>query len=295
MNLRRIAQPGALALVAALALAGCSSDAADAAGDPSAAADPTAAPDAQGAAGTGGGDAGGVSGLVAAVADGVAQVQEADSQTAVTWSTSTEFWREATVTLDAVTVGSCVVAILPDEDAGTAAATSVAVSAAVDGECTAGPGGAVGGGPSGGGPSGGAPMAPPDGAAVPGEGELPELPEGVPPGAAGGFGSIVAGRVTAVDGTTLTVETAGVDGATTSTTVETAGDTVVTSTLEADASALVVGVCADVRGEADTSGGMAASRITVSDAGDDGCSPRGFGAMPGGGFPGTPGGDATDE
>lgn len=309
-NARRVALPGLLALVAALALGGCSSDAAaeDEASTPAA---DDAAPDAaaQGGAGVPGTDRGGVSGLVAAVSDAVAQVQDAESQTAVTWDDATVFRRTTTVTLDAVTVGSCVVAVLPGEDSGDTAATSVAVSEAVDGECSAGVDGPWSGGPGEGPDGAGAPGAEDgsgglsslddsggagDGAATPPEGERPEMPEGeAPTGPAGGFGSIVAGRVTGVSGTTLTIEVLDADGASTSQTVATSGETAVTTTAVADSSALVVGVCADVQGEADTSGGMAATSITISDPGDDGCTVRGgFGGMPGGQRPGE---ESADE
>lgn len=299
MTLRRIAQPGVLALVAALALGGCSSDAvSDEAAPPAA----DATPDAAGEGGTGlpGEGRGGVSGLVAAVSDAVAQIQDAESQTAVTWDDATVFRRTTTAGLDAVTVGSCVVAVLPGEESGDTSATSVTVTEAVDGECSTALGGPWSGGPGerpdgAGGPSsldGSGAAA--DGVPTPPAGELPEMPDGdAPTWPVGGFGSIVAGRVTGVTGTTLTVEVIDADGASTSQTVATSGETAVTTTAVADASALVVGVCADVQGEADTSGGMAAASITVSDPGDDGCTVRGrFGGMPAGQRPGE---ESADE
>ena len=271
-------------LVIALTLAGCS-------GDPSEDGSSEGAPD-DGApaveeapvdAGQAGTDRGGVSGLVASVADGVMQVQEADSQTAVTWTAETVVTRTAATTLDAVTVGSCVLVMLPADGAQTTAATSVVVSEPVDGACTGvlgggfagGQGDRPGGSGDGGAPSGELPeLAPPTG-------ELPdgapsgELPDGMP----GGFGGLVVGLVTAVDGTTLTVETTGTDGVTAAETVEASADTAVTATLAADASAIAVGLCATARGESDTRGGMAASSIDLSDAGADGCTRAG--GMPG--------------
>lgn len=307
-NARRAALPGSLALVAALALGGCSSDAVpdDDAATPAADTAADAAPDAAGEGGPGapGEGRGGVSGLVAAVSDAVAQVQDADSQTAVTWDDATVFRRTTTVTLDAVTVGSCVVAVLPGEDSGDTAATSVTVTEAVDGECSTALGGPGerpdgGGAPGAEGGSGGLSSLEGsgeggDGAPTPPAGELPEMPDGeAPTGPVGGFGSIVAGRVTGVSGTTLTVEVTDADGASTSQTVVTSDETAVTTTAVADSAALVVGVCADVQGEADTSGGMTATSITVSDPGDDGCTARGgFGGMPGGQRPGE---ESTDE
>lgn len=282
MTLRRIAQPGVLALVAALALGGCSSDAVSEDGVATPSADAT--PDAAGGPGAPAEGRGGVSGLVAAVSDTVAQIQDAESQTAVTWDETTVFRRTTAAGLDAVTVGSCVVAVLPGEDSGDTSATSVTVTEAVDGECSTALGGPWSGGPG----------ERPDGAPTPPAGELPEMADGdAPAWPVGGFGSIVAGRVTEVSGTTLTVEVIDADGASTSQAVATSGETAVTTTAVADVSALVVGVCADVQGEADTSGGMAATSITVSDPGDDGCAARGgFGGMPGGQRPGE---ESTDE
>lgn len=312
-NARRAALPGSLALVAALALGGCSSDAVpdDDATTPAADTAADAAPDAAGEGGTGapGEGRGGVSGLVAAVSDAVAQIQDAESQTAVTWDDATVFRRTTTAGLDAVTVGSCVVAVLPGEDSGDTAATSVMVTEAVDGECSTALGGPWSGGPgewpdgagapgaegdSGGLPSLDGSGEAADGAPTPPAGELPEMPDGeAPTGPVGGFGSVVVGRVTGVSGTTLTVEVIDADGASTSQTVATSDGTVVTTTAVADSAALVVGVCADVQGEADTSGGMAATSITVSDPGDDGCTARGgFGGMPGGQRPGE---ESADE
>ncbi|WP_024285817.1 hypothetical protein [Cellulomonas sp. KRMCY2] len=103
---------------------------------------------------TGGAGRGGVSGLIASVADGVMQVQSTDSQTAVSWTDETVITRIAGAGLDQVTVGACVVAVAMGDvvgsdgvdeasgtdgsvDASSGAVTTVAISAAVDGECSA--------------------------------------------------------------------------------------------------------------------------------------------------------------
>ena len=101
----------------------------------------------------------------------------------------------------------------------------------------------------------------------------------------GGFGQVTAGLVTAVSGTTITVEVTDVDGATTTEAIEVDADTTYTATVAADASAIAVGLCASAQGESDTRGGMTAATLLLSDAGVDGCS-RGTGigmAAPGGG------------
>jgi hypothetical protein len=280
----------ALGAVTVLLLAGCSFGTADAepTADDTAASDSTGGDGADGLTqlGAGAGPGGnGISGLVAAVSDSLMQVQETDSQTAVTWTDETVVTRTVAVALDAIAVGSCVVAMAPAAEDGTTpvVATTVTVSEPVDEECTATFGAFQPGGPTS--LEDGAER-PDDGGALqlPEGGELPEgmeppegaeLPEGMPGGAAmGTFGQLVSGRATAVSGSTLTVEATGADGVATTETVEVDAETVVTATVAADASAIAVGLCASVRGETDTRGGMTATTIALSDAGDDGCTIR---------------------
>ena len=269
----------ALGAVAALVLAGCSSGAADPAGtadkgDTRAGAGAAVAPT-RGGADRGGG---GVSGLIASVSDGVMQVQGTDVQTAVTWTDQTVITRTVVAGLEQVTVGACVAALgaaTADQSTGTAdaaegPATSVAVSQPTDGECSAGFG-RMGAGP--------------------GSGQLPtDLPTDFPTdfptdmptdgtlggGMPGGFGGFTAGLVTAVSGTTITVEGTDADGAATTETIEVDADTTYLATVASDASAIAVGLCASAQGETDTRGGMAATSLVLSDAGESGCS-RGAG------------------
>lgn len=275
--------------VAALPLAGCSasSDATDPV-SATPAADETA--DATGGMPRdGGAGGGGITGLVASVQDGVMQVQEADSQTAVTWTAETSFSRTVTITVAEVAVGSCAVAMLPTDAAGdattdttdttdvTVTATTVIVSDAVDGACSGGLGG-------------GLPTDLPSGMPTDLPSGMPtELPSGMPTGMADGGmpgGSLVSGRVTAVAGGVLTVEASEADGSSTAVTVATDADTVITTSVAADASAVTVGVCAGVRGESDGRGGMAATSVQLSDAVDGSCSSAGPGAGGPLGFPG---------
>jgi hypothetical protein len=235
---------------------------------------------------------GGTTGEIAAVSDLLMQVQGDDGQTAVSWDDSTTITQTVAGTLADVTVGSCVVAMGASED-GTAA-TSVTVTAATDGECTSG----FGGGGSGGGMPGGSgddsgsgerpsgmPSGAPDGE-MPEGGEMPDgAPTDLPDGASGGgFGGMSAGLVTAVDGSTITVQQIGEDSSTTATiTVDDA--TTYTTTVTADSSAVVVGLCVTAIGEADSSGQVAA-----------GCSTGFGGGMPGGGRGGSgQGGDSADQ
>lgn len=226
---------GAVLAVGVLVLSGCS-----AAASGSAATSATPAPEgaAGGAAAGPGAFGGGVSGEIAAVSGTTLQVQDDSSQTAVTYTATTAITQTVEASLGDVAVGSCVTISSADD-----VATTVVVSAAVDGSCAGiGVGGAGGFGGVGG--AGGA-----GGGFSPGAGELPEgmptdaptapgagedaptaptaptgptgptaptgedaptgsAPDGGGPGAAGGGpggGAFTSGLVTAVSGTTITV------------------------------------------------------------------------------------------
>ncbi|KQR17088.1 hypothetical protein [Cellulomonas sp. Leaf334] len=281
----------ALAAVSVLVLAGCS--AADAATDAASDA-PTSATQGDGGpqrSGPGGG--GGASGEIASVTGTVLQVRSADSQTAVTWTDATEFSATVDGMLADVTVGSCVVAVstaTTDTDATDTTAPVEATSIRItrptdDGTCAGG----FGGGPALGGER-------PDGAPT----DLPTMPEGerpdgaptdLPPGGAvRSFSGGAIGTVSAVDGSTLTVETTGPDDETSTRTVTVTDATTYTTTVAADASAVVVGQCASARGEADDSGKVTATSITVSAPTDGECAGGMVQRFGDGGGPGGPGG-----
>ncbi|MET0191475.1 MAG: hypothetical protein ABW212_20915 [Pseudonocardia sediminis] len=277
---RSVAAPAALLSAGLLALVTACSGASAASDATSDGTTQTQAP-----AGASGGQrpGGGTTGEIAAVTDALLQVQGDDGQTAVSWDGSTSITQTVAAALSDVTTGTCVGAMTSgDDDA--AAATSVTLAAATDGECTTGFGGGI---PSGDAPEG-RPTGAPDGAS--GD-ELPEPPEGGPTGApgdgerpeGGGFGGVTAGLVTAVDGSTITVDS---DGAAATITVDDA--TTYTTTVAADSAALTFGRCVTAQGEADSSGQVAATSLLVSDAGDAGCS-TGFG----GGGQGGPGGSGS--
>ncbi len=245
---------------------------------------------------------GGVSGEIAAVSDTLMQVQGDDGQTAVTWTGSTTITQTVAGTVADLATGVCVVAFTgtdgstdsSSDDAAAAAATSVVISAATDGACDAtGFGGATGGMPGGGMPGSGddagerpegAPTDMPSGGTG---GERPDgaptdMPSGMPTGSAGGgmgagMGAVTAGLVTAVSGTTVTVQSTGQDGSETQT-FEVSDATTYTTDAAADSSAIVVGRCVTARGESDDAGQVTATTLTLSDAGTDGCSTgAGFG------------------
>ncbi|MFC4616304.1 hypothetical protein ACFO3K_16375 [Cellulomonas algicola] len=304
-----------------LLLAACSGAAGDAGADPS------VSP----AGGGGGGpqtqrvdDPGRVVGEIVSVDTALMQVRATDEQTAVTWSGTTTFTQTVAGTLADVTVGSCVVAVAtPTDDTATSDdtsngtsdapldATTVTIGAAADdGTCSGvggfgGPGGRGGGTPDGA-PTG-LPTGLPSGAPRGGDGERPDgaptdLPSGAPTTRA--FGGVVGGQVTAVSGATLTVSVttgpgASDDDASSDEPVDrqvvVSDATTYTRTVDADASALTVGRCAAVRGEADDSGKVAATSVQVSDPTDGGCTSALGGTVMRGGPGGMPGGPAQDE
>jgi hypothetical protein len=268
----------AIAAASVLVLAGCSAGTSQAAA-PTASAAPQQQ-DGGGAQPPGGG--GGASGEIATVTGNVMQVRSADAQTAVTWTDVTTFTATVAGTLADVTVGSCVVAVstaTTDDATDTTVpleATSIRImQPSDDGTCAGGFGGPGGGARPDGAPTDLPSMQVPDGAPT-------DLPSGAP-GGARMLGGAASGTVTAIDGSTLTVETTGRDDATTSRTVTVTDATTYTTTAAADASAIVVGQCASARGESDDSGKVTATSITISAPTDGECAP----AMLGGrGFPG---------
>jgi len=246
----------------------------------------------------------GITGEIAYVADGVAQVQDGDSQTAVRFTDATAITQEVEIALEDIEAGTCVVVTLGDDEIATAVSTA---DADEDGTCSLGFGGGFGGQmPEGEMPGGEMP----EGGELPEGGERPEgaMPDGEMPGgemaegempeggfAEGGFGQILAGAVTAVGADELTVEDA--DGETT--VVALAEDATITGTVDATADDVQVGLCLTAAGEEDGSGGYDATEISLSSAGDEGCyAVGGFGGMGRGGQGGFGGeggpGDAGD-
>jgi hypothetical protein len=215
---------------------------------------------------------GGVQGEIAAVTGTTMQVQDTDSQTAVTWSDATTFRRTVAADASAATVGTCVVVL-----GGTDAAASVSVRDPVDGACTSGVGRGGGGG------SGGRPTDLPSGAPTDLPSGMPsgmptgmptDRPDGATGGAAGGGLDVTVGLVTATADGSLTVETADTDGATVSVEVTVDAATTWTRTSASEASAVAVGLCASAQGETDDSGGMTATSVTLSDPTDGQCATR---------------------
>jgi hypothetical protein len=227
------------------------------------------------AAGNGAGPAAGAnapaaSGLIADVSGSTMQVQSQQSgQVAVSWSTATSFTDTVPTTVSAVKTGDCVFATGPSgssASATTLTAATVSVSPPVNGTCgAAGRGGGQGQGtrPARSGfPSGGA------------------RPSGVP---GGGAGSAVAnGSVTSVSGSTIVIASQAAGSNPTSRTVTLGGSTTITTVADATASAVKVGKCATVQGDAASSGTVAATTVRITDPVDGQCGGR-FGAGANGG------------
>ncbi|MBF4162799.1 DUF5666 domain-containing protein [Nocardioides acrostichi] len=284
-----------LALVAlspalALALAACGGG--ETAADTGATSTTSAAP--SGGPGSGSGMQPGTSGEIAAVSGHTLQVQGASAQVAVSWTAQTTFTQQTSADLADVEVGSCVA--VREETASTAsagsdsepgAATSVSITPADDdGSCSlglgGGPGGAEGGGPS------GMPSDRPSDM----HSDMPsDRPTDMPsPGAGAGVpgggmpGSLVVGTVTATsaDGFTVAPSAPG-DGPSSSSSsssekVEVAvdSDTTFTARESATGKDATVGRCLTAQGEADSTGSVTATSISLSDPVDGTCS-SGFG------------------
>lgn len=242
----------------------------------------------------------GASGKVAAISGKTLQVQSAQSgQVAVTYTAKTTFTDQVKASATAVKVGSCVLVRSSVGQGGTAAASSpvaaasVALTEAVNGGCGArgGPGGGGGFGPGAGAGGGGGTR--PSGA-----------PTGAPgAGRGGGFSGArpVSGLVTAVSGSSFTVESvsfgagpgAGAAGGTASpgatpttspVTVTTTAATTYTKTVSASSKDLSVGQCVTAIGSANDTGAVTATVIASQPAVNGECAGGfgGFGGRPNG-------------
>ncbi|KRA29394.1 MULTISPECIES: DUF5666 domain-containing protein [unclassified Nocardioides] len=258
---------GALATGVALAglLVGCGSD--DAANDPATAAS------SNGAVGAPAGAPGrmpGTFGEIAAVDGDTLQVRsQMAGQVAVTVTDATTVTDQAVGTLADVRTGACVVVRSAGTGDGSTTesapptevdAASVSLVAAGDDGCDVV--GMFGGGPGGGERPSGMPTDLPSDLPT----DLPtDRPSGMPDGGRmGGFGA--NGEVTAVTATGFVVK--GTDG---EVTVTVGGETTYTKQVASDATALTVGRCVRVDGDADDAGAVTAETIQVSDAVNDQC------------------------
>jgi hypothetical protein len=241
-----------------------------------------------GAGGFGGAAGGGTVGTIADVSGSTLQVQSSSDQTAVTFSSSTAITQTVSVALSAVKVGDCVVATTTPASASTGSTsssssdasdgpvTSVAISEPVNGACTGGFGGRAGTGDAAGGqrPSG-FPTDRPRSTDRPSN--RPTDGSGRGFGNGGGFALPTSGKVTAVSGSTITVDAVDFQTQKTASKSVTVGSaTKYTQSQKAAASALAVGQCVVAQGKADDSGTVAATSIAVSAPVDGSCT-TGFG------------------
>jgi hypothetical protein len=265
--------------VALLLLAGCgggssTSDSAAGTPAPSATSSPGAAGSPGGPGGSGRGRGPAAAGEIAAVTGKTLQVQNSQSQTAVTWSASTAFTKTVPATL---AVGDCVTATGTAGTGSALTATSVRVLS-TGGVCTPTRNGRPGGPDR-------TPRPRPSGSFSP------------PPGQAGRGGQDFAtafGTVTAVSGSTVTVtgrlltggrfRASGTPAATPSAgpvTVTLGSSASVLRTVRGTGADAKVGTCAVATGKADSSGAVAATAIALSTKGANGCT-GGFGGRFGG-------------
>jgi len=205
--------------------------------------------------------------------------------TTISYTAATTVSRTSNGGLADIAVGTCVVATGRKDANGAITATSVRVSPKPTGGCAA-PAGGPGFGP-------GASPRP----------SFSPRPSSTPRPSGFANLSIVAGEVTAVSGSAVTVLSAtGATGTTgtTSQTISVPSAATVTKTGTASLSDLQTGQCLTAVGPKDSSGNVQASSLVISPAGPSGtCNTRvgrggggGFGGFGGGGGSGAPGGVA---
>lgn len=198
-------------------------------------------------------------------------VSNAQGDTTVTYTSSTPITQTSTATFADIATGECLTATGTKDAGGAVTASNVTVRNAVNGSCSAaaifGPGGPGGAG------NGGATR-------TPNPNRTPN-PSFSPPANLGR----ASGLVTAVNGTSVTVQDTTSTGTTTSTiTVPT---TVRVSRIDTvDTSALQTGECLTAAGQKDSSGTVQARALTIVPAGPNGCTAGGGGFFGGGRFGG---------
>jgi len=252
-------------------------------------------------------------GEIASITGNILEVQdtETESQTTVNLTTKTRISDTVTVKLADVKVGSCVTATGTKGASGALDASNITISAAVNGKCGGAGGVLFGGGGGGAFPRGG--FGGPGRAVTSGS-----VPSTARSGATARAGDFASGKVTAVSGTTITLEgrmltfsgqrttTSAPASARTFTSVplkavdvDVSASTKYTKTEIVSPAALKVGECATAIGSTNDIGAVTATRLTVTPPlASGGCftfTARGFGGggftrgSGGGGFPGSGG------
>jgi hypothetical protein len=221
------------------------------------------------------------SGIVAALAGDVAQVQGGGIQTAVQLG-SASVTRTTKGSLGDVAVGDCVMIMLVDSETGNTLAISVSTTLADDdGVC------AVGGGMFPGGDrqmpelAGGRPL--PEGIELP---EVVQLPHGAerPEGGSTLAGrNMLAGQVINIDDVQITIEMADQ----TQQSVIISEQTTYSITTAVTAQDVAIGLCIMAVGEQDSAGAISAATVQLTDPVDGACEARGMAGRPAGATPGS--------
>lgn len=213
-------------------------------------------------------------------------VSNAQGDTTVAYTGSTTITQTSTATFADITTGECLTATGTKDSTGAVTAANVTVRNATNGSCSAG---SIFGGPGGGAGNGG-------GTRTPDPNRTPN-PSFSPPANLGRAN----GLVTAVNGTSVTVQETNTTG-TTSITITVPTTVRVNRIDTVDSSALQTGECVTAVGQKDSSGTVQARALTIVPAGPNGCTAGGgggffgggrFGGGGGGGFPGSGGGSGT--
>ena len=193
-------------------------------------------------------------------------LSNSQGDTTVTYTSSTPISETSTAALADITAGECIVATGTKDSTGQITAQQVNVRNASNGTCTGGPGGVLFG-PGGGG----------------GNTRTPN-PSRTPNPQLANLGR-ANGLVTAVSGTSVTVQDQGGAGSATPSgtivTVTVPTTVTVNRTDTVDSSALQTGECVLAAGSKNSAGVVAANSLTIQPAGPNGCF---TGAGAGGGF-----------
>ena len=287
---RQVGAVSGIVLLGAAVLAGCGSSTSPAASTTPGASQPAGARG-PGSGSTAPGQRGPAAfGLAAAITGHTIEVQDpATGQVSVTYSARTRFTQTKKETIAAIPAGACVTAVGSTPAAGTSpanqptsfTATSVTVFPATRGSCATGAF-AGGGRPSGAARPSDAPSGTPSGTPSGGSGRNRGA------GRAGRFGPFATGKVLSTSGSTLLVQATGRNGGGTVTdTITVSSTTTVTTTAATTSAALKVGECVSATGSTNSTGAVAATRITLSAPGRTGCT-AGFGRRFGGPNDGAP-------
>ncbi len=206
-----------------------------------------------------------VAGSITQLSSGKVVVNEQPGTATVAYDDSTMVLQSGTGTAADVAAGTCVTANGQRDSAGAITASAVQVMLNMNGQCSLLQQ-----------PANASPRPFPSGS--PGQGRGP--------GGAGANNAFVRGKVTAVNGSTITVQQAANDNVT----VTVPSTARITKIQAASASRLTVGLCVQANGQRDSSGTLKARQLTIVPPGPNGCTGSGAPRSP---QPGRPSPRAT--